>query len=147
MTKPNWTPLVGGVSVPANPVGFWTKVYDYVSAPRRLRIVARGSWNMGALKCGPDGDLASGGGGLVGSALVGSLIAKIGGGTADFAMPSAAAPTLPVGSPLIFPVGSFCTIDLPQGASGALFLTINNIATAFPHHGGAVNVDIDESWS
>jgi hypothetical protein len=155
MTKPNWSELVHGVAVPARPAGIWTKVYDYVSGPRRLRFRATGQWKFAASKqCGPDGDLSAGTAGLLQSCPVGSLVAKIGGGTADTAALTAVA-GMPTPA-FIFPVGSFCTIDLPSGLSGALFLTMNDSTASDDKKGFSVHedvnvdpiiVDIDESWS
>jgi hypothetical protein len=146
MTKPNWSELVKGAVVPANPTGIWTSVYDYVAAPRRLRFRATGKWDIAGTPCGPDGNPSMDKGGLLPGALNGSLIGKIGGGTADSSVPAAGTPA-PAGSPFFFPVGSFCTIDLPTGVSGALFLTINDSPSGFSKHGGGITVDIDESWS
>jgi hypothetical protein len=146
MTKPNWSELVKGSVVPANPPGILTSVYDYVAAPRRLRFRATGKWDIAGTPCGPDGNPSMDKGGLLPGALNGSLIGKIGGGTADSSVPAAGTPA-PAGSPFFFPVGSFCTIDLPTGVSGALFLSINDAPSGFSKHGGSITVDIDESWS
>lgn len=146
MTKPNWSELVKGAVVPANPAGIWTSVYDYVAAPRRLRFRATGKWEIAGTVCGADGNQSAGAGGLLPGALNGSLIGKIGGGTADSSVPAAGTPA-PAGSPFFFAVGSFCAIDLPTGVSGALFLTINDAPSGFSKHGGSITVDIDESWS
>ena len=153
MTQPNWSELVTGVTLPARPDGLWTKVCDYVAGPRRLRIRATGIWDLAttpAAPCGPDGNPVSGSTGLLllPTALPGSLIAKIGGGTADYWVPAtgASTPATPT-SILIFPVGSFCTIDIPSAVSGALFLTMNDLPNGFPNHGGGISIDIYESWT
>jgi len=153
MTQPNWSELVRGVTLRARSDGLWTKVWDYVAGPRRLRIVANGRWTLvtnPATQCGPEGNPVSGVAGLLllPTALAGSLVAKIGGGTSDYWVPAAGAstPATPT-SILIFPVGSFCTIDIPQTVSGALFLTMNDAPAGFPNHDGTITVDIYESWS
>ena len=153
MTQPNWSELARGVTLHARPDGLWTKVREYIAGPRRLRIMASGRWALVSnpvTQCGPDGAFAATITGLLllPTALSGSLIAKIGGGTSDYWVPAmgSSTPVTPA-SVLIFPVGSFCTIDIPQTVSGALFLTMNDMPNGFGNHDGSITVDIYESWS
>ena len=142
MTQPSWRVVAEGLSVPARPEGgMWTLALEYVTGPRKLKIAARGVWRMfGEKECGPDGEgfgeamdkcLAS-------TAARGSLLAKVGGGTADK-------------SGSIFPVGRIAVIELPEPASaaavrGALFLGMNDDPRKFADHSGEIAVDIWEAY-
>jgi hypothetical protein len=135
--------VVEGLPMAARPDGgLWNVAVEYVVGPRKLKIVARGEWTIEQGRTrGPDGDaisIADTSRCLAGSAPRGCLIAKIGGGTADF-------------KGHVVAIGRFAVIDLddPTTAAaaprGALFLTMNDEPGAFHAHAGAITVDIWEA--
>ena len=142
MTQPSWREALASLEVPARPAGgIWSLAIDYVTGPRKLKIAAQGEWGVTADRlCGPDGDgFASEGLDkcLVTTAPRGSLIAKIGGGTADR-------------SGTLYPVGRLSVIELadPSGANpvrGTLFLTMNDDPARFREHTGTITVQIWEA--
>jgi len=93
-----------GAVVPANPPGIWTHVYACVGAPRRLRFRATGQWDVAVA---PMANRGAGGGGLLPGALNGSLVGKMGGGTADSSVPTAGT-AAPAGSPCSFAARGVC---------------------------------------
>ena len=156
MTQPNWQSLVSGIVVPARPAALWTRAIDYVAGVRKLKItVAAGLvWTVvGGSDVGADGDPGlpqnSTVPPLLPSALIGSLIGKIGGSAADNTAPVvtiAGSPATPVsGVPTPFSVGSFCIIELTAAQKGSLFLTMNDAPAAFGAHAGQLTVDIYEA--
>jgi len=144
MTQPNWRPVASALKIPALPEGgIWSVAVEYVTGPRKLKIAARGRWSVYAGQdCGPDGDgfaepvdkcLAT-------NAPRGSLIAKIGGGTAER-------------SGAILPVGRLTVIELPDPSAagvtpvrGPLFLTMNDDPSKFADHSGEIEIDIWEAY-
>ena len=142
MTQPSWQEPGESVEVPGRPEsGIWTVAIEYVNGPRKLKISASGSWGITSERIyGPDGDgFASGTDQcLVVTAPRGSLIAKIGGGTADLAG-------------TVYPIGRLAVIDLPDAAGGSpirgmLFLTMNDDPSRFRDHFGQLTVQIWEGF-
>jgi hypothetical protein len=155
MTEPNWQPLASTIVVNARPVGLWTRAVDYVAGPRKLKITADPTlaWTLGSSSTGPDGDPNQSPNAnalpLLPSALLGSLIAKIGGSAADNTAPVVSAaglpPVAPIGVPTPFSIGSFCILEIPATQKGSLFLTMNDTAGAFAQHSGSLTVNIFEA--
>jgi hypothetical protein len=141
MLEPVWRPLSGvPITVDAAPPGLWTKVWDYVEGPHKLRLVASGTWDVArGLSCGPDGDRTQGwvSGLMHSSAPRGALIGMIGGSTAE--KPPAA---LAAGGPLVFVVGCYCVLPLSDQVRGGLYLTMNDSPDQFESHAGQLMVDI-----
>jgi hypothetical protein len=141
VSEPGWRLIVPELHVKALPDhGLWNVAAAYVSGPRKLRIEATGTWGIASDSLwGPDGDrFSSDAVDRCLSTIVprGTLIAKIGGGTSDR-------------SGAIYPVGSMCTIDLPDPAvpnttplRGTLFLAMNNEPGKFGRHYGHLVVKI-----
>ncbi len=142
VTQPSWREAVALVEVPARPEGgLWSVAVEYVTGPHKFKISAEGEWGATHERLfGPDGDGFTSEGVdrcLVTTAPRGSLIAKIGGGTADR-------------SGTLYPVGRLSVIELPDpGGSnpvhGTLFLTMNDDPTRFREHAGSVKVRIWEA--
>lgn len=135
MTTPKWASLVSNHDVVATTEALWVKVSDYIRGPRRLRIQAAGEWNYTEQKtCGPDGNAAEGlpEKGLLATAAVGCLIAKVGGSAGD---------TGAAGK--IFAAGSYAIVEIAADAQGALFLGMNDVPQNFDGHSGYLTVDID----
>jgi hypothetical protein len=142
----NWQPLVSQFKLPAQqPGGVWASVFEYVIGPRKLKIVAAGEWDLIVkLKTvGPEGDAQDWDAGtalLLPGVPRGSLIAKIGGGSADK-------------QGTIFPVGQKTVIDLADPSligqispvRGSLFLAMNDEPKNFVKHSGDLTVDIWEA--
>ena len=113
-----WEHVATDLSVPGKPSGLWTLAVPFVAGPSVAKVIATGSWTYAAnQRCTADGVRMPQGvvrdACLNTSALVGSLIAKIGGGSADVAGTIAG-------------VGHHGTLVVPEGTSGPLFLTIND---------------------
>jgi hypothetical protein len=82
------------------------------------------------------------------TALIGALIAKVGGSASD----NPAAPPLgggvaavATGGPLIFGAGSFCIIELSSSQKGTLFFTMNDTPANFDNHDQELSVDVFET--
>ncbi len=155
ITQPNWRLVASAVKVPARPDGLWTRVLEYVTGPRKLKIVVREhqTWTVDKGKaahsangCLPAQDDTSPPTPLLPAALRGALIGKIGGSAADNPTPvgtAAAMPmTVPTTVPTPFGVGSFCVLDVATDKRGALFLTMNDSPGKFEEHAGELIVDI-----
>lgn len=142
MTELNWNPLTLLTDkVPARPLGLWTVVVAYVEGPVKIKIEAAGEWQfLPANSCGPDGHVVGGliDGSLIPGAPVGALVAKVGGGTAE-------KPDSEKG--VVFAVGRFCVLTLPEGTGGALFLTMNDRVAWFQQHSGELTVTVAEARS
>lgn len=132
MTRPNWQSLASGIVVPARPVALWTRAVDYVAGPIKLKIKSDPICNCTAATGstpGPDGDptqlQSTTAPPLLPSALIGALIAKIGGSAADSTAPvflaSGTLPVAAVGFPTPVSVGSFCIFDLLPHKRGLSF--------------------------
>ena len=157
VTQPNWQLLVSKVDVPARPDALWTRAVDYIAGPRKLKIVSDPGSNWAIASgntLGPDGDPAlpqnANALPLLGSALLGALIGKVGGSGADNTSPSPAlAGSLQVSPgatvPQPFSIGSFCILELLATQKGSLFLTMNDAPVTFSQHTGHVTVDIFEA--
>jgi hypothetical protein len=166
MIKPNWREIAR-LKIEAKPNGLWTLACDYVTGPKKLRIhvplVSGGDdkspdkrpqqkWKHGQAEtdsCAADGNLGadvSPTNCLCPSAPVGALIGKIGGSSAD--RTGGAGPSPVIGSPpsiQVFPVGSFCILDLKEDSKGALFLTMNNEVKGFSNHSGFIEIIVEEA--
>ena len=146
MTQPNWQPLASAIVVEARPVGLWTRAVDYIAGPRKLKITAdpKSTWSLGGSNAGPDGDSSQSQNPnappLLPSALIGALIAKVGGSAADNTAPvlstAGIPPVAPVGLPIPLSIGSFCIFEISATQRGSLFLTMNDTAVAFAQHSG-----------
>jgi hypothetical protein len=97
----------------------WVKVLDAFGDATHLRIEATGQWQVlggGIQPCGPDGHMELSLAPerlLVPTAPAGALIGKIGGSSVG----RADAP--------VFPIGSLCTVAIPDKAIGPLFVAVN----------------------
>jgi hypothetical protein len=142
MLQPSWQPLtLVTQQVTAKPEGLWTKVYDYVEGPIKLKLEASGQWTYASGNaCGPDGKRAEGllPDGLVSSAPVGALIGKIGGSSAE-------KPDTNTTQSVVFVVGSYCVITVENAVKGALFLTMNDRVNRFDEHDGGITIMISVS--
>jgi hypothetical protein len=131
-----WTVLKKEAHVPATGPTLWTIVCEYVSGPRKLKFEAHGSWRYSRRivdSCSPDGDPGSPvdrSKCLKADAAVGALIGKIGGSTAGKS------------DGVVFIVGSFCIVDVPDKTAGTLFLTINDEESGFSDNEGEVTVSV-----
>ena len=146
------------VSVAARPLtGLWTLVPLQIdSTVLRVRITApdKESWQYGESgeRCGPGGVRKRGVDCLCMRAPLGALIGKFGGSNADdTSLPDTAAvgslgvaPWVapPINQLLVFPVGSFCEIPVPNTSGGMLFLTINDNVSRFGFHDGSLEVQV-----
>jgi len=164
----HWLPLEI-VNIPARPLGFWTLALEFAPASRLLRIRVTDKdthqqpvatvWSpANGVTCGPDGLLpdapqnskpAQSAGGsneplvsmLCTSAPLGSLIAKIGGSTADLPDSSTSPNAIPYAGKKVFAVGSDAIISISSAAdAGPLFLTMNDVPANFHLHSGALLV-------
>jgi len=128
-----WSPMIANMQITALPLGLWTPVLEYLPGGTMVRVTAWGMWSCSPqLACGPDGHRASfisAENCLSKDALVGALICKVGGGTADVK-----GTILPVGSQLVFSV---------PDSGGSLFMTINDEIEGFDDNSGALTVNVD----
>lgn len=134
-----WLPLtLKTTEVPAKPVSLWTLVHEYVKGPVKLRIQATGTWEYAPGKsCGPDGSRTGGflSDGLIASAPVGALIAKVGGSPAD--KPD----TRIVG----FVVGSYTVFTVDDKTEGPLYFTMNDTPNQFDNHDKTITIAIQQA--
>lgn len=141
MIEPIWLPLtVKTPDIPAQPASLWTLVHEYVKGPVKLKIEATGTWEYAPSKsCTPDGAREAGfvTDALMPSAMVGTLIAKIGGSPGD----------KPDSKNIGYIVGSFSVLALDEKTEGPLFLTMNDKVDQFVHHHQHVTVTIQEARS
>lgn len=137
MTPHTWSPLKLMTDVvPASPTGLWTPVLEFVEGPITLKFAASGTWEtVRGRPCGADGEFANdtADDALTTLAPIGTLIAKVGGGTAD--RPQA-------DSKSVFAVGTFCVLVLGADEKGALFLTMNDRVRGFASHAGQLAVEV-----
>src|SRR5438309_8608468 len=117
MIEFEWREVLNKMKIPAKPTALWTKVFDYIEGPARLRIEAEGIWSYSKRHCGPEGIPSVGlmNDALVSTAPLGALVGKIGGSTAE--KPD----TTKIG---VFAVGNYCVLNLDASAKGALFMTM-----------------------
>jgi hypothetical protein len=139
MIEPIWLPLATITKdIPAQPASLWTLVHEYVKGPVKLRITATGTWDYAPSKsCGPDGtrDTAFSPEALMPSALIGTLVAKVGGSPGD----------KPDTKNIGFIVGSYSVIALDEKTEGPLFLTMNDRLDQFGNHEKKVTVTVEEA--
>ena len=133
MTPVQWNTIVANMRITAQPVGLWTPVVEYLPAGTVVRILAWGTWGYSGQmgQCGPDGhrtSFISPQHCLTKGALVGALICKVGGGTADL-------------RGAIFPGGSQSIFTVPE-AGGGLFMTINDEIAGFEDNFGDMTVSV-----
>lgn len=134
MTPLQWSTIVANMQIAAQPNGgLWTSVHEFLPPGTLVRVLARGSWSysrqMG--QCGPDGDrtsFISPQQCLTKDALVGALICKVGGGTADV-------------KGTIFPAGNQVIFAVPE-PGGGLFMTINDEVAGFDDNSGNMTVNV-----
>jgi hypothetical protein len=114
----------------------WLAVCHDFRGATHLRVTAGGEWSSPAPTVwGPDGDLASLGGGatlILAGAPLGALIGKVGGSSASLGPapppPTASQPPAPtLGQDQAFLIGGTCVFALPVGARGPLFIGFNTI--------------------
>ena len=136
MASPKWEHTVANLTVPAKPAGLWTLAVPYIPASSIVKVMASGTWNYAASgACGPDGARTAVGGltqanCLCEDALVGSLIGKIGGGSAD-------------ASGTVFGIGSHGIVQLTaEDKGGALFLGINDEIGGIDDNAGGLTVQV-----
>jgi hypothetical protein len=108
-------------------------VYEFLPAGTLVRVFAWGYWSyseqMG--RCGPEGhrtSFISPQQCLAKDALVGALICKVGGGTADV-------------KGTIFPAGDLVVFPVPE-PGGGLFMTINDEIAGFDDNSGELTVNV-----
>lgn len=141
MAQPAWRLIVESKQIPERLTVQWTSVLDYAPPGKLLKIEVvedlaatppiTGRWvpkDFPGTRCSADGDYdnrqPAQGTPLLGSAPRGALIGRIGGSTADQGVDTATPPTPP--SRLLFSVGRFCVLMVPQSPAGALFLGVND---------------------
>jgi len=124
------------ITAPQPEGSVWTPALDYLLAKRIYRLKAKGTWTVGEAKkeCGPDGidtpekrtqDLICNG------SPFGSLIAKVGGSTADR-------------TGFIFAVGRHCVFQIAEDAkTGPLFLGANDLAGILPIVTKQIEIEIE----
>jgi hypothetical protein len=149
-----WRDL-GLVPVPAKPQGLWTLALDYVPGGRLLRAMVvefdaeekpvAPEWHPDTnTHCGPDGIIKQTDTSklLCSTALVGALIGKLGGSTADHPNPAPTAP--PYDGKKVFAVGSELILVMGKTDGGPLFLTMNDLIENFPNHSGKLFVKLQD---
>jgi len=158
ITQPNWIPTLPDeadnkqarrITIQAKPAaGLWTRVTDFIPAGRKLKIlvVDTPEWIYDAAKaaCAPDGaPLSADAAALLPQAVLGCLIGKVGGSSADVTT-QVAALTGPIANPpiFVFSVGTYCVVQVPTTISGALFLTMNDKTENFVKHSGSLQVQV-----
>ena len=159
MPQPIWRKVVERAPVPESSGTPWTKVLDYVTPGKTMKIEVviddkekpckcTGKWKPAnfAQDIGPDGDFdgsaSKGGSQLVTTAPLGALIARIGGSTADQAPDP---PTTTPATRLFFSVGRHCVFVAPQAPVGALYLAVNDAAANMGKVTGNLCVDVFEA--
>lgn len=138
MAQPAWRLIVEKKKIPDPQTVQWTPVLDYAPPGKLLKIVVvedqnidppvTGKWQpkgFPAEGCSADGDYenkqSTTGTPLVASAPRGGLIGRIGGSTADQTVDSSATPNR-----ILFSVGRYCVLMVPQSPAGAVFLGVND---------------------
>jgi hypothetical protein len=138
MPQPAWRLIVQNRPIPDPQAVSWTPILDYAPPGKLLKIVVVedpnanppviGKWrpkDFPADGCSADGDYenkqSTTGTPLVASAPRGALIGRIGGSTADQTPDANTAPNR-----ILFAVGRYCVLMVPQSPAGALFLGVND---------------------
>jgi hypothetical protein len=138
MPQPAWRLIVENRPIPHPQAVQWTPILDYAPPGKLLKIVViedpnanppvTGKWrpkDFPADGCSADGDYenkqSKNGTPLVASAPRGALIGRLGGSTADQTLDANTAP-----SRILFAVGRYCVLMVPQSPAGALFLGVND---------------------
>lgn len=144
MGQPTWRP-VRTLDVPEQAGLQWTPVLDLVTPGKILKVevAVNATWTPDGFTapCGADGD-SSGSiqrdNLMVPNAPLGALIGRIGGSTAD--------QTADVNrNMLLFSVGRFCVLQIPDTAKGSLFLGVNDRAVCMSRVQGQLSVTISEA--
>jgi hypothetical protein len=129
-----WAEEKDQIEVKAKPDGTWTWAYDYVKGPALIKFEATGEWRYSPAKeCSADGDLnsmISAKNCILPDAPVGALIVKIGGSTAG------------AKDGKLFLAGREGLVEIDQGTSGPIFLTINDELTGMSDNDGVIKVKI-----
>lgn len=143
MGQPTWREI-RKVKVPSEAKTAWTPALDFVTPGKLYRIIvdSKQEWtpDSGSAKCNADGDpaLALSGDVVLRTSAIGSLIAKIGGSTADL--------TPDITKVLLFSAGRHCVFSIPDAAkAGPLYLGINDLAKSQAKVTGQIEVTIEES--
>lgn len=124
------------VAVPARPMGLWTWVADYVEGPAWIEVKVSGdqAWLFTPTEsCGADGTISTmidREKALVPQGLVGALVLKLGGSTADLA------------GEFVRVAGRRALIRVEKEQSGPLFLTMNDEIGGFADNSGELQVEI-----
>jgi len=113
----------------------WLAVCHDFRGATHLRVTAGGEWGSQAPTVwGPDGDIASLGGGatlILAGAPLGALIGKVGGSSASLGPTPPPAtgspPPAALGQDQAFLIGGTCVFAVPAGARGPLFIGFNTI--------------------
>jgi hypothetical protein len=134
------------VEVSAGPP-IWTMAEDYITGPIKLKIEVidpEAVWQFAQeTSCKAGGTIRNDATSLFPAAPLGSLIGKLGGGTADFPPPpTAVGQPVPLAGVQLFAVGIFAVIEVKKEASGALFLTMNDTLAGFVNHRGSLKIKI-----
>jgi hypothetical protein len=156
VSQPTWNPILIGFKVPQGADMPWTTALEYAPIGRLLKIEmvvdpnsstpTGGVWTpRGSAKpCTADGEFCNGlgdAGLILSTAPRGALIGKIGGSTADHCVDTSQAPTR-----LLFSIGRFSVLTVPQTPTGALFLGINDRPELMGNVSGFLIVNIFESY-
>jgi hypothetical protein len=159
MAQPIWREL-DRVRIP-EPVGQgqekrqWTLALELVTPDKLLKLEvivdakdpASGTWKPAGLDapCTADGAFrsANAGAGMLTTAPVGALIARIGGSAAD--QPSIAQGTTSPSSTVVFSVGRKCIFTVPKTPTGSLFLGANVVSARMADVEGELLVSISEA--
>ena len=143
MGQPTWREI-SKVKVPSEARTAWTPALDFVTPGKLYRIIvdSKQEWTPGSssAKCNADGDatLTLTGDVVLSSSAIGSLIAKIGGSTADLK------PDL--SKVVLFGAGRHCVFSIADAAkAGPLYLGINDLPSSQTKVTGQIEVTIEES--
>jgi hypothetical protein len=155
MAQPVWRTLKDQQKVP-DPQGVqWTRVLDCAPAGKLIKIevvvnpnanpAIPGSWKPDgfAVDCSADGDFTAAQtrpNPVLPGVPIGALIARIGGSTSDQVSDASATPTR-----ILFSVGRFCVMLVPQTPTGALFLGVNDRPELMGKIQGQLIVNVSES--
>lgn len=147
MGQPSWR-TIATIRVPGGPGRFWTEGLDYVSPGKLYKITVNADANGEDQTWEPEAGAACSADGnstltrkealIIDSCAPGSLIAKVGGSSAD---------TKPDKDKLILlPVGRHCVFSVTELTKcGSLYLGLNDVPASMGKVGGHLEVTISES--
>lgn len=156
MGQPTWNPNEKTVRVPDRPGSLWTLALDWLTPQKLYRIEVRPAaaadpaaptveqtWTPhgSSQACTADGDssgLSRRDALMLPDARLGTLIAKVGGSTADAVVDKTAQS--------LFAAGRYCVLKAPDEAkAGPLYLAVNDSPTAASGLTGSLSVVISEA--